>query len=145
MQVAQQLSGINAVFYYSTTFLAGVVDSPVVGTALVGAVNVLATAVASGLMDDDRRVSMLALSLGGMLFSALVLTAALAGYLANPAWALGGVVAYVRAGVCFLLRVGRPSPLDGTKESPRKHEHTRTSQTRRRSSSSSSGWAPSRG
>ena len=100
LHVAQQLSGINAVFYYSTTFLAGVIDSPALGTALVGAVNVAATLLASGLMDDHRRVSMLALSLAGMLAGAVVLTLALAGTLSN-AWALLGVVGYV-----FFFEIG---------------------------------------
>ena len=63
LHVAQQLSGINAVFYYSTTFLQGVIDSPAVGTALVGFINVLATMFASALMDSHRRRSMLILSL----------------------------------------------------------------------------------
>ena len=40
LHVVQQLCGINAVFYYSTSFLQGVVDDPAVGTALVGVVNV---------------------------------------------------------------------------------------------------------
>jgi len=94
LHVAQQLSGINAVFYYSTTFLAGVIDSPAVGTALIGGVNVLATMLASGLMDSHRRRSMLVLSIVGMLAGALVLTLALNGTLGN-AWALAGVGSYV--------------------------------------------------
>ena len=71
LHVAQQLSGINAVFYYSTTFLQGVIDSPAVGTALVGFINVLATMFASALMDSHRRRSMLILSIVGMLAGAL--------------------------------------------------------------------------
>jgi SP family facilitated glucose transporter-like MFS transporter 3 len=94
LHVAQQLSGINAVFYYSTTFLQGVIDSPAVGTALVGFINVLATMFASALMDSHRRRSMLILSIVGMLAGALVLTLALNGSLGN-AWALAGVGSYV--------------------------------------------------
>jgi SP family facilitated glucose transporter-like MFS transporter 3 len=46
-----QLCGINAVFYYSTSFFVGVIDNPDVGTALVGLVNVVATLAATALMD----------------------------------------------------------------------------------------------
>ena len=81
-------------FYYSTTFLQGVIDSPAVGTALVGFINVLATMFASALMDSHRRRSMLILSIVGMLAGALVLTLALNGSLGN-AWALAGVGSYV--------------------------------------------------
>ena len=45
-------------------------------------------------MDGQRRVTMLALSIGGMLVSAAVLTLALQGLLSN-AWALVGVILYV--------------------------------------------------
>ena len=94
LHATQQLSGINAVFYYSTTFLDGVIPNPALGTALVGLVNVVATMLASSLMDGQRRVTMLALSIGGMLVSAAVLTLALQGLLSN-AWALVGVILYV--------------------------------------------------
>jgi SP family facilitated glucose transporter-like MFS transporter 3 len=57
-------------------------------------VNVVATMLASSLMDGQRRVTMLALSIGGMLVSAAVLTLALQGLLSN-AWALVGVILYV--------------------------------------------------
>jgi hypothetical protein len=43
LQMRQQLCGINAVFYYSASFFEGVIDNPLVGTTIVGAVNVLAT------------------------------------------------------------------------------------------------------
>jgi MFS transporter, SP family, solute carrier family 2 (facilitated glucose transporter), member 3 len=43
LQMSQQFSGINAVFYYSTSFFEGVIDNPLVGTTIVGGVNVVAT------------------------------------------------------------------------------------------------------
>lgn len=36
LQVSSQLSGINAVFYYSGLFFDGVIDNPLVGTTLIG-------------------------------------------------------------------------------------------------------------
>lgn len=43
LQVAQQLCGINAVFYYSTMFFEGLIDNPLTGTTMVATVNVIAT------------------------------------------------------------------------------------------------------
>ena len=55
LQMGQQLCGINAVFYYSTTFFEGVIPSPLIGSTLVALVNVLATYVALKLMDTTVR------------------------------------------------------------------------------------------
>lgn len=56
LHAAQQLTGINAIFYYSNSFFVGIIDNPLVGTTLVGVVNVVATYVALQLMDKTGRV-----------------------------------------------------------------------------------------
>jgi len=63
LQMAQQFSGINAVFYYSTSIFqkAGVGNSDV-ATAIIGLVNVLATIVATFLMDKAGRRPLLLFS-----------------------------------------------------------------------------------
>ena len=94
LQMAQQFSGINAVFYYSTSFFEGVIDDPLVGTTIVGAVNVLATYAVLFLMDRCGRKTLLLWSTGGMFVSCLLLTASLKGYLSN-ALALLAVNLYV--------------------------------------------------
>lgn len=78
LMYTQQLSGINAVFYYSTSFFtsAGVQDSNM-GTCLVGAINVVATAVAVYLMERAGRRKLLLWGVIGMLFSAVLLTVCL--------------------------------------------------------------------
>jgi len=55
LQISQQLSGINAVFYYSTTFFDGAIDNPQLGTTIVALVNVIATYVALLMMDKCGR------------------------------------------------------------------------------------------
>jgi MFS transporter, SP family, solute carrier family 2 (facilitated glucose transporter), member 3 len=80
LQAAQQLSGINAVFYYSTSFFDGVIDNPLLGTTIVGAVNVVATYVALLLMDKVGRKTLILWSSGGMLLSCVVIVLSLLGY-----------------------------------------------------------------
>ncbi len=58
LHAAQQLTGINAIFYYSNSFFVGIIDNPLVGTTLVGVVNVVATYVALQLMDKTGRVGL---------------------------------------------------------------------------------------
>jgi len=94
LQMAQQLCGINAVFYYSTAFFEGVIDNPLVGTTIVGAVNVLATYVALLLMDSCGRRSLILWSSGGMFFSCVIIVLSLLGYFSNIL-ALVAVNAYV--------------------------------------------------
>lgn len=83
LQMAQQLCGINAVFYYSTSFFDGIIDNPLVGTTIVGAVNVLATYAALLLMDTCGRKSLILWSSGGMFFSCVIIVLSLLGYFSN--------------------------------------------------------------
>ncbi|KAF6137391.1 hypothetical protein GIB67_036428 [Kingdonia uniflora] len=71
----QQLAGINAVVYYSTSvFRSAGIASDVAASALVGASNVFGTAVASSLMDKQGRKSLLITSFSGMAASMLLLS-----------------------------------------------------------------------
>ena len=94
LQISQQFSGINAVFYYSTAIFDGVISNPLVGTTLAGGINVVATYVALLLMDSCGRRTLLLWSAGGMFISCIILTMALLGYLSNI-YALASVMAYV--------------------------------------------------
>ena len=94
LQMAQQLCGINAVFYYSTSFFEGIIASPLVGTTIVGFVNVVATYIALQLMDNTARKTLLLWSCGGMFCSTIVITIVLMGYWVK--WlALVAVMAFV--------------------------------------------------
>ncbi|XP_071705871.1 plastidic glucose transporter 4-like [Rutidosis leptorrhynchoides] len=71
----QQLAGINAVVYYSTSvFRTAGVASDVAASALVGAANVFGTLIASSLMDKQGRKSLLMTSFSGMAISMLLLS-----------------------------------------------------------------------
>ncbi|KAL9226531.1 hypothetical protein vseg_002334 [Gypsophila vaccaria] len=71
----QQLAGINAVVYYSTSvFRSAGIASDVAASALVGASNVFGTAIASSLMDKQGRKSLLMTSFSGMAASMLLLS-----------------------------------------------------------------------
>jgi SP family facilitated glucose transporter-like MFS transporter 3 len=92
--MAQQLCGINAVFYYSTDFFEGIIGNPLVGTTLVGAVNVIATYAAMLLMDSWGRRTLILISSGGMFLSCGIIVLALLGIL-NNLYALFAVNLYV--------------------------------------------------
>jgi SP family facilitated glucose transporter-like MFS transporter 3 len=78
LQFAQQLSGINAVFYYSTSFFERAhFRDPWLGSVLAAFVNVVATGVAVRLMDQVGRRLLLLVSSLGMCVAALMLTWAL--------------------------------------------------------------------
>lgn len=95
----QQLAGINAVVYYSTSvFRKAGIASDVAASALVGAANVFGTAIASSLMDKKGRKSLLITSFTGMAASMLLLSlssswTALAPYAGTLA--VAGTVLYV--------------------------------------------------
>ena len=100
LHAAQQLAGINAIFYYSNSFFVGVIGSPLVGTTLVGAVNVVATYIALQLMESTGRVPLMLWSLGGMLISTVVVTMTLLDYIPNIV-AVFGVMTFV-----FFFEIG---------------------------------------
>merc|ERR1711988_674552 len=79
LQVAQQLCGVNAIFYYSTMFFKGLIDDPLTGTSLVAFINVLATYVALKCMDRAGRKTLILISAIGMLFSCFLVTFSLQG------------------------------------------------------------------
>ena len=94
LQVAQQFCGINAVFYYSTSFFEGVIDNPLVGTTIVGVVNVAATWAVLFMMDSFGRKTLILWSSAGMFFSCIFIVLSLLGYL-NHVVALFAVNSYV--------------------------------------------------
>lgn len=95
LQMAQQLSGINAVFYYSTAVFdeVGGVDA-LLGTTIVGGVNVVATYAALLLMEGSNRRTLILVSAGGMLVSSVVFMACLLGYF-RKIFSVVAVIAYV--------------------------------------------------
>uniref|UniRef100_A0A665WWA8 Solute carrier family 2, facilitated glucose transporter member 4 n=1 Tax=Echeneis naucrates TaxID=173247 RepID=A0A665WWA8_ECHNA len=79
LQLSQQLSGINAIFYYSTSiFTKAGVQSPVNATIGAGVVNCAFTVVSLFLVERMGRRTLHMLGLGGMCISAIIMTVALA-------------------------------------------------------------------
>ncbi|KAG5527953.1 hypothetical protein RHGRI_028772 [Rhododendron griersonianum] len=95
----QQLAGINAVVYYSTSVFRSVgIVSDVAASALVGASNVFGTTIASSLMDKQGRKSLLITSFAGMALSMLLLSLSLTWKVLAPysgTLAVLGTVLYV--------------------------------------------------
>ncbi|KAK1794681.1 hypothetical protein P4O66_001394 [Electrophorus voltai] len=78
MNLSQQLSGINAVFYYSTEiFISAGVTQPVFATIGVGIVNTLCTVISLFLVERAGRRTLQMIGLGGMAVCALIITVAL--------------------------------------------------------------------
>lgn len=79
LQLSQQLSGINAIFYYSTSiFMKAGVQSPVYATIGAGVVNCAFTVVSLFLVERMGRRTLHMLGLGGMCICAVIMTMALA-------------------------------------------------------------------
>uniref|UniRef100_A0A3Q3WGH7 Solute carrier family 2, facilitated glucose transporter member 4 n=1 Tax=Mola mola TaxID=94237 RepID=A0A3Q3WGH7_MOLML len=79
LQLSQQLSGINAIFYYSTSiFMKAGVQSPVYATIGAGVVNCAFTVVSLFLIERMGRRTLHMLGLGGMCICAIIMTMALA-------------------------------------------------------------------
>ena len=85
LQMAQQLCGINAVFYYSTMFFDGLIENPLLGTTIVGGANVVATYIALLLMENTKRRILILCSAGGMFVSSVMLVVCLLGYFSKMA------------------------------------------------------------
>ncbi|XP_077364111.1 solute carrier family 2, facilitated glucose transporter member 3-like isoform X2 [Festucalex cinctus] len=78
LQLSQQLSGINAVFYYSTgIFSSAGVSQPIYATIGAGIVNTVFTVVSLFLVEKAGRRTLHLLGLGGMAVAALLMTIAL--------------------------------------------------------------------
>ncbi|XP_041963090.1 solute carrier family 2, facilitated glucose transporter member 3 isoform X1 [Alosa sapidissima] len=79
LQLSQQLSGINAVFYYSTAIFKGAgVSKPIYATIGAGVVNTVFTVVSLFLVDRAGRRTLHLIGLSGMAVSALLMTISLA-------------------------------------------------------------------
>uniref|UniRef100_A0A452J233 Major facilitator superfamily (MFS) profile domain-containing protein n=1 Tax=Gopherus agassizii TaxID=38772 RepID=A0A452J233_9SAUR len=78
VQISQQFSGINAIFYYSTNiFVRAGVDQPVYATIGVGVVNTIFTIISVFLVERTGRRSLFIAGLIGMLASAVAMTVGL--------------------------------------------------------------------
>ncbi|KAM4542478.1 solute carrier family 2, facilitated glucose transporter member 2 [Odontesthes bonariensis] len=78
MHLSQQLSGINAIFYYSTAiFSQAGVAQPVYATIGVGVINTVFTMVSVALVDKAGRRTLTLVGLGGMCCCAVAMTVGL--------------------------------------------------------------------
>ncbi|XP_013868091.1 solute carrier family 2, facilitated glucose transporter member 3 [Austrofundulus limnaeus] len=99
LQLSQQLSGINAVFYYSTgIFKTAGVTKPIFATIGAGVVNTVFTVVSLFLVERAGRRTLHLIGLAGMAVSALIMTISLALVKTNQSLsylAIVGVFAFV--------------------------------------------------
>jgi SP family facilitated glucose transporter-like MFS transporter 3 len=123
LQLTQQFSGINAVFFYSTSFFEAAVATPgdgsqgangtpsaqavqigIYGTIATGVINVVATAASIPLIERAGRKPLLLWATGGMLMCSLLLTGVLVAkdYVPDISQTLGWLsIAFVLIYVCF--------------------------------------------
>ncbi|XP_062395402.1 solute carrier family 2, facilitated glucose transporter member 3 [Sardina pilchardus] len=94
LQLSQQLSGINAVFYYSTAIFEGAgVAQPIYATIGAGVVNTVFTVVSLFLVDRAGRRTLHMIGLFGMAVSAILLTISLALIEGTPSLSYLAIVA----------------------------------------------------
>uniref|UniRef100_A0AAV2MC77 Major facilitator superfamily (MFS) profile domain-containing protein n=1 Tax=Knipowitschia caucasica TaxID=637954 RepID=A0AAV2MC77_KNICA len=94
LQLSQQLSGINAVFYYSTSiFETAGVTQPIYATIGAGVVNTVFTVVSLFLVERAGRRTLHLIGLAGMAVCALLMTISLALVKTNPAMSYLAIVA----------------------------------------------------
>ncbi|XP_062930925.1 solute carrier family 2, facilitated glucose transporter member 3 [Cynocephalus volans] len=78
LQLSQQLSGINAVFYYSTGIFQGAgVEEPIYATIGAGVVNTIFTVISLFLVERAGRRTLHMIGLGGMAFCSILMTVSL--------------------------------------------------------------------
>ncbi|XP_002920886.1 solute carrier family 2, facilitated glucose transporter member 2 [Ailuropoda melanoleuca] len=78
LHVAQQFSGINGIFYYSTSiFQTAGISQPVYATIGVGAINMVFTAFSVFLMEKAGRRSLFLIGMSGMFFCAIFMSVGL--------------------------------------------------------------------
>ncbi|KAL1022234.1 hypothetical protein UPYG_G00024030 [Umbra pygmaea] len=98
MHFSQQFSGINAIFYYSTSiFETAGVTQPVYATIGVGVINTIFTMVSVALVDRVGRRTLTLIGLGGMCVCAVAMTVGLV-YLSAYSW-----MSYVSMSAIFLF------------------------------------------
>ncbi|KAI9533163.1 Solute carrier 2, facilitated glucose transporter member 1 [Dissostichus eleginoides] len=94
LQLSQQLSGINAVFYYSTgIFDTAGVTQPIYATIGAGVVNTVFTVVSLFLVERAGRRTLHLIGLAGMAFFALIMTISLVLVKTNPSLSYLAIVA----------------------------------------------------
>lgn len=94
LQLSQQLSGINAVFYYSTGIFADAgVKQPIYATIGAGVVNTVFTVVSLFLVERAGRRTLHLIGLGGMAVCSLLMTISLALVKTYPALSYLAIVA----------------------------------------------------
>ena len=106
--IVQQLSGINAVVYFSTSiFAAAGMQNGALASALVATTNLLVTIVAARVMDRAGRRRMLLVSFLGMAVSMTVLAGMLSPYAASiVASSAGGAAATYASALTVLAAIG---------------------------------------
>ncbi|KAJ8409635.1 hypothetical protein AAFF_G00230360 [Aldrovandia affinis] len=109
MHLSQQFSGINAIFYYSTSIFANAgVTQPVYATIGVGVINTIFTMVSVMLVDRAGRRTLTLIGLGGMCCCAIAMSVGLV-YLTTYSWMSYVSMTAIFLFVCF-FEIG-PGPI----------------------------------